>query len=89
MTTPASKEQRAHRAYHQKQPLSPPRAAPRLLNPASHQADIPIKVEEGRTVLDNDVPTAEFDSSRVPQPFLDGEKVLAKMVAARDAMTRT
>jgi hypothetical protein len=31
-----------------------------------------------------DLRIIEFDSSRAPQPFLDGEVVLARMKAARD-----
>ncbi|EAS33495.2 uncharacterized protein CIMG_04519 [Coccidioides immitis RS] len=74
-----------------KQPLpKPSKQVPRLLNPASKAAEIQLQMP----VCSNDAGTAgsnakrnqdrelrviEFDASRVPQPFLDGEKVLQEM----------
>lgn len=86
MTAPTANNQ-SRRRLHEKQPLAPPPAS-RRLNPTSHNADIQIKVENGQTTStlpEDDVPATEFDSSKAPQPFLDGEKALARMVAARDA----
>lgn len=87
----SEKDQQPRRLLYGKQPLSPP-SPTRCLNPTSQRAEIQLRVEIGQTAPSSlpgdDVPTIEFDSSRAPQPFLDGEKVLARMVAARDEAQR-
>ncbi|EFW17095.1 hypothetical protein D8B26_003858 [Coccidioides posadasii str. Silveira] len=74
-----------------KQPLpKPSKQVPRLLNPASKGAEIQLQMplcsndagtagSNAKRNQDRELRVIEFDASRVPQPFLDGEKVLQEM----------
>ncbi|EEP76879.1 predicted protein [Uncinocarpus reesii 1704] len=78
-----------------KQPLSkPPRQVPFLLNPSSTGAEIQFQLPshlkpagtaklQAKRVPERELRVIEFDASRIPQPFLDGEKVLQSMISLR------
>ncbi|EEH18711.1 hypothetical protein PABG_01030 [Paracoccidioides brasiliensis Pb03] len=76
-----------------KQPLSKPKLHSRPLNPSAHVADLQLKSaklaaqgSEGGNAEEEEIPVIEFDSSKAPQPFLEGEDALER---AEDAFART
>ncbi|PGH02154.1 hypothetical protein AJ79_07700 [Helicocarpus griseus UAMH5409] len=80
-----------HRTPLPKQPLSKPNKNSTPSNPSAQPADLELRSTVLHMTEDIDleeqkqkeVPVIEFDSSRAPQPFLDGEEALERLNAAR------